>query len=299
MPQATAFDIASALEQRKAFQESRGRSFRVRSPRPLPPIPVERKYTRNIQRFFRDTLIEKTNQLLIEQLDSLVAEGRRDLGIELAVFDAVVVKADSFASRLQQIINGILIDYGLDLEKFKRTIAARGIDTSDFNKKQIQKIYKQALGVDVFLREPYLIDTIQSFVDINTSFLRRYGDEYADRIGDTVLNGVRQGLATPAIAKLIRDQYSWLTKNKAQLLARDQVGKLDGQLSMVRHGQLGVERYTWRTALDERVRAEHQAMEGKIYTWVGKEASPIGPPGFPIQCRCVAEPILEDIIDNL
>lgn len=306
MPINAVVDINNALNKRKSFQEKRGRSFSVKVPRPLPATSIQRKFTENIAKFFRQTLISKTNQILIPQIDSLLDEGKKDLGMTFVNADAIY-KKDGFSDRLQKIISNILIDYGLDLERFKTTITARAVDTSEFNKKQVKKIYKQALSVDIFLSEPYLIETLNSFTLINTSFLRRYGDEYADRIGEIALNAVRTGLTANEAAKQIRTQYRWLTKNKAKLIARDQIGKLDGQLSMLRHGQLGVTRYVWRTSLDERVRGNpsgrypfavpsHWDLEGKIFDWVGKNASPIGPPGNPILCRCVAEPILEDII---
>jgi len=53
---------------------------------------------------------------------------------------------------------------------------------------------------------------------------------------------------------------------------------------------MGVEKFIWRTANDERVRPEHSARDGNTYTWAN---APEGGPGAPINCRCFAEPVFD------
>jgi len=82
--------------------------------------------------------------------------------------------------------------------------------------------------------------------------------------------------------------------SRANLIARDQIGKLNGQLAGYRQQNAGIKSYVWRSMADERVRPTHQDFDGKTYTW--KKGSPEGHPGFPIQCRCVADPILPEAL---
>ena len=101
-------------------------------------------------------------------------------------------------------------------------------------------------------------------------------------------------------------------KNRAKLIARDQVGKAYGELNKVRQEELGISRYVFRTSMDERVRANHKAMNGKLCAWhdasiyydrqTGKalQRSSIGGvekhPGADYQCRCGAEAYIQDLL---
>ena len=78
--------------------------------------------------------------------------------------------------------------------------------------------------------------------------------------------------------------------NRARLIARDQIGKLDGQLTRQKQTESGIKGYAWRGALDGRERPSHVAREGVIFQW--NAPPPDGHPGQPVQCRCSAEPDL-------
>ena len=78
--------------------------------------------------------------------------------------------------------------------------------------------------------------------------------------------------------------------DRARLIARDQVGKLDGQLSRQKQTEAGVKAYVRRGALDGRERPSHVRREGVRFLW--SQPPPDGHPGQPIQCRCGPEPDL-------
>ena len=68
-------------------------------------------------------------------------------------------------------------------------------------------------------------------------------------------------------------------------------------MTQARQMKLGIERYRWRTAGDTRVRTEHAMREGQIFSW--DRPPPDGHPGQPINCRCYAEPVIEDVLKGL
>ena len=97
----------------------------------------------------------------------------------------------------------------------------------------------------------------------------------------------------------------------ARLIARDQIGKLNGQVTETTQRLAGVDSYTWVTVDDERVRGRpggrypkahpsHYALDGTVHRWDDPPVS--GPrtqrrhPGGPIQCRCYARPKVPDDI---
>lgn len=84
-----------------------------------------------------------------------------------------------------------------------------------------------------------------------------------------------------------------VSKSRADLLARDQVLKLNGQITKERQTRAGVERYVWTTSGDERVREEHAALEGQVFSWLAPPA--VGHPGDDYQCRCTAFPLIEEL----
>ena len=107
---------------------------------------------------------------------------------------------------------------------------------------------------------------------------------------------MRQGLPARALVELINNKIG-KTEANVNLIARDQVSKLNGQLTRVRQTSLGVKSYIWRTSLDERVRPTHISKEGKEFNW-NEPPSDTGHPGEDYQCRCYAEPVLEKLIST-
>jgi len=78
----------------------------------------------------------------------------------------------------------------------------------------------------------------------------------------------------------------------ADLIARDQLAKLNLALTRSRQVAAGIAAARWRGKLDSRERPEHRALEGQLFTW--SEGVPgVGFPGEPVSCRCHAEAELE------
>ena len=98
------------------------------------------------------------------------------------------------------------------------------------------------------------------------------------------------------IAARIREETQ-ATPARAQLLARDQVLKLNNSVTQARHQAAGVTEYIWRTSRDERVRSRHKELEGTQQAYasppiVDRRTGRRAHPGGDYQCRCTAEPII-------
>ena len=80
-----------------------------------------------------------------------------------------------------------------------------------------------------------------------------------------------------------------MAKTRADLIGRDQINKLNGQLSHLRQINTGITHYFWRDSDDNRVRASHLIFDNNRFSW--KVGAPGGiHPGDEVQCRCWAEP---------
>lgn len=116
-----------------------------------------------------------------------------------------------------------------------------------------------------------------------------------DALARSIERNVQRGGSTKNLARVLRERFGFESKH-AKFVARDQVGKLVGQTNAYRQRQLGIKRFTWRTSRDERVREEHVLREGEVYDY---DDPPDGElPGEPINCRCSAEPIFDEVLDE-
>ena len=160
-----------------------------------------------------------------------------------------------------------------------------------YHRARLIQTFRAALGVDVrmFITQPAVRSFMQERIAENVSLVKtippRFHEGLTRRVGE-------EFAAAPfdqaRLRTMLRDEYRSSGYNLRRL-TRDQTNKQVGGLSRLRHGQLGISRFIWRTVGDERVRSSHAGYDGAAYEWA---RAPEGGPGAPIQCRCIAEPSL-------
>lgn len=121
--------------------------------------------------------------------------------------------------------------------------------------------------------------------DANIQLIEKAHRVYSQDVRDIMENPDNYGLSVEDLKLLLFERGS-VSESRAELIARDQTLKLNGQMTRVRQQNAGVESYTWSTSLDDRVREEHAALEGQIFRWDNPPEP--GNPGDDYQCRCVA-----------
>lgn len=157
------------------------------------------------------------------------------------------------------------------------------------------------LMVDHNLTEYY-----QNKVDENVGLIKSIPSLKLEAFKNQLVSMITADLPSSQIQKAIQNNFD-ITRDRARLIAVDQVGKLNGQLEEFRQKQLGLKRYIWRNSGDSRVagnptglypdaKPSHWDREGKIYYWSDPPAG--GHPKQRIRCRCWAQPIPDDIIDK-
>lgn len=117
------------------------------------------------------------------------------------------------------------------------------------------------------------------------------------RMSAVVLEGYRAGSANDVIARRL-EEVAGIGRRRAAFVARNEAGNLYAAHTELRHRDLGITHYIWRTSMDERVRPSHAAHEGKRYAW-DDPPDDTGPPGADYNCRCTAEPDLESALGDL
>lgn len=181
-------------------------------------------------------------------------------------------------------------------ERLRRLVLPFGQRVSDFNRLQLQRQFRAALGIDVLQSEPQIGPRLQAWAAENVALIKSVPTRYFGEIETWALQALRKGERAEEIARDLQERFD-VSESRARLIARDQVGKLNGQLNIARQRDVGVERWVWRTSEDERVRPEHEELDGRVYTIDDSPAE--GYPGEPIACRCTAEPLVQELIDAL
>jgi SPP1 gp7 family putative phage head morphogenesis protein len=261
---------------------------RLRKPRlAILPKTFEREYTSQLLGFLR-TARRLVDETLIPQLGRI----ERDAGL---VRDGM--RNDAWpddVNRVMDVARGSFEQItGRERVHTPQEMAQK---VSKANKRKVIKQFKGMVGVDIFFAEPELGPLLASWTAENTSLIRTVEGEFFDRIELATLRGFNAGKRAGEVSEDIRKSME-TSENRFRLIARDQINKLQGSLTRHRQTTLGVKRYIWRTSLDARVRDSHQELEGNVYAWNGPPQPPEGPPGFPINCRCHAEPLIDDLLD--
>ncbi len=248
-----------------------------RPPRWLFPQNAERSYIK-LANTYTATLKKIANEIFIPSLPTT-----------FKAFNDSSTFTDSFLDEIKRnifIARTIFNDSSIDIESFLKTI---GVSINTANKIQSAKQTKFAFNLDLFTIEPWAKDATESWVSENVSLIKSIPDTYFREIEELMTREIRAGTRVEKIAELIANKTG-VSQSRGLLIARDQVGKFNGQLTKKRQEDAGVTQYKWRTVRDERVRPTHRENDGKIFSW-DKRPEKTGPPGHDIQCRCYAEPI--------
>lgn len=172
--------------------------------------------------------------------------------------------------------------------------------TARHSRAQWQKQVKASLGIDLPASDPDFGPLFQAFRRENTDLIVSLATDKVDRVRG-ILADAGTGTRVEEIAKSIRESTG-ATRSRAELIARDQVLKLNADVTRKRHEAAGVTAYTWSTSRDERVRESHKALDGQRIPY---DTPPVVDPrtgrrehaGRDFQCRCIAEPIIPGFDD--
>jgi SPP1 gp7 family putative phage head morphogenesis protein len=162
---------------------------------------------------------------------------------------------------------------------------------------QLVRQIKQITAVDIssIVSSNALTDAVDDAITANVSLIKSIPKTYFDKLDGIINAGFQDGLTYNQIAEQLA-KLDDVTDNRARLIARDQIGKLNGRFNQVRQQSLGIDSYEWSSSEDERVRSKHRQYDGKTYTWDNPPSD--GHPGQAIQCRCTPIPNFDNILDD-
>lgn len=268
------------------------------SPRPVPPF---REPKGLIVRFYREilALFRRQSELLAQELLSPRWEAateaiRAHLGIRDSANDDRYRRSDDLFDDLREALRGLWVRFSRDQpDRLIEDIVERyGREVNEYNVTTFRRQFKAALGIDVIGGSPRAAEILKAYTKDNVSLIKTIESDKFARVQQVVERNWRIGARWEKIAVEIKHEFE-LDDFKAMRIARDQVGKLNGELNRDRMLAAGVERGIWRTAKDSRVREAHRRLEGKIFD-IKKGHPREGIPGWSINCRCYWEPVFLD-----
>lgn len=185
-------------------------------------------------------------------------------------------------------------------------------DVGTVSKKRLESIYKEAFSVD----SAKIIDSVNVTGAMDASIVQNVGliKTIPQKFWSDVVQAVTANYTgEPQVGGVSLMQrltdIGGVSDSRAKFIARDQTAKLNADLTKLRHQDIGVIKYLWRNAQDERVvgnpaglypkgtrgHGNHWEREGKTYYYDRPPGD--GNPGRAYNCRCYAEPIID--LDNM
>ncbi len=276
------------------------KGLRRRGKRWLHPVAIERSYLNYLVGLV-DELEAAVTAQLINRLPQLHAQA-----------DATL-RQDDFVDDIRQIMQALLVASNSIYNDIDQVVKNIGLQVANFNDAQYRAIIKSTLGVNPIQNDVLLQTRLKAFAQQNANLITSIPQQALKDVEGIATRGLMNGKTVREMEREIREKFN-STRARARLIARDQTGKLNAQLTEVRQTRIGINEYVWNSVDDERVRASHTVLDGKICKWeddtVYREPGSdkwlkrssiggyIGTPGSDYQCRCFAEPILEDLIDE-
>lgn len=230
------------------------------------PKSIERRYSRALARLFRAYTTP-----LLERLPGMLAQELRTDGIQM---DTLMGDMENWDTHVYY----NYVDPAIGAKGVEATVAAYGWETSTFNQKQWKKLLSVALPDAFPLDEPWVVDALDNWAKHNATLVDNAVGQFFGKTEAIVRDAVTTGRRAEDVLHDIRALDDKLTRNQAQFIARDQIGTLNGSLTQKRNAAAGIDKYTWATAMDERVRGRpggkweyskdtHWIMEGKLCRW--------------------------------
>lgn len=280
-------DLAAVMRRRRVRRVARSSAPRVLSPTLTPSDVAYRAELLHVA--------HSTQQLIMERVWPLVVElsnARRDAA------------DDSPAAQLRRLFEKVrfLIP---ERTPAAEKIAARVVaDVNKTNRNAMNAQFRAVVPIDVFGENIGAVaPTLRAAVKRNVDLIESIPMQLLDDVKDTILPEIEAGTRVEGIRDLIQERFG-VSDRRAALIARDQVGKLNGELSQERQQSVGVTSYEWWCVLDERVRHIHEALHGKTFAWNDPPVVAENPerrehPGGDYQCRCQARPNVSALLDSL
>lgn len=152
------------------------------------------------------------------------------------------------------------------------------------------KLQTAIVGLNPIKTDPALANYVQAKIAENTSLITSMQSRYAESIREDIYHAMTTGNGQKDVADAIVKRTG-MAERHANLIANDQTGSIISNMNSYRQTKAGAQTYVWQSMEDNRVRPEHQELDGTEFRYNDPNGGDGGQlPGEPINCRCMADP---------
>lgn len=204
--------------------------------------------------------------------------------------------ADETPAEIEYLIAQVAERFG-SLDDARRIARGAAVGTLGEVDDRIAATIKRSIGVDLrrtMTPAGQINEALDRAVRENVELITSIPAQYFERIREEVIEAWSGGIRWESLA----EKFSFvggLTEARARFIARDQTSKMTGSFNKERQVGMGIERYTWSTVRDSRVRPDHAQLNGTVQRWDSPpvvEGEAIHPQQA-VNCRCAALPIID------
>lgn len=288
-PATTAFSAPDPNTRPMSVSSGRADAKRPRLPPQIPPTRIEEEYAKRLIAIVkRATDAWRPVIRALPDLMTQAAQARHDAGE---------------SGKLKRLIDHAVATARAAVQPTEVAALARKFakQTASYQRGQLTKQVRAALGADPLLHDKGLAERTDQFVHENVALVTRIPERLHGDLHAMVMRSVSSGRIASSrgggpgtLQREIQDRFG-VAERHARLVARDQTSKYYAAVNHARQREMGVTRFTWNTAGDERVRPEHAELDGREFDYDDPPEGDNGPvlPGEDIQCRCYASPVLD------
>ena len=274
------------LNQLKPLIQQQSKRKRGRKAKPR-PIRVSRKleldYTRALL-----AIVDDMHSETVKALMPLIE--KPSIGDSKMVADSIF---SDFKTAFSRTANTVKAKVSGIASALAQTVVSKQGELSD---SQLSAMIQQRTGIDFsgLMSDSVLKEAVDEAVAANIALINSIPQQYLDKVEQAVMASLQAGTLNATLADDLL-KIEGVTKNRAKLIARDQLGKINSRLSQIRQQSLGITHYFWSTSHDERVRDRHRRWDGDRIAWDTPTID--GHPGQAIQCRCTAIPDMDFLME--
>ena len=174
-------------------------------------------------------------------------------------------------------------------------IARRSVPPSMLSTAGLVGTADELLGVDLILGGVE-VEALNAWAADGLSYVNALPDDRAPILGERLVERVNAGDRWESIRSTVAEEMG-VQGRHLDLIAQDQVAKLNGRITQELQSAAGITHFTWRTSQDGRVRESHDAVADQVWPWStgAPNVGFYGESGFPGQagrCRCTAEAVI-------
>lgn len=249
--------------------------------------------------------------------------------IELQVKELLYNELKDYSRKLEEVATS-----GMTTDGVEDVVNVPGAPDDDFEKKSYDLAEKIArfnvlafadysdlvVGQRYFQNADRKDEIIKAWTDNFVLLCKSTNEEMRKKVAGIISDGVLNGTSIKELEKAVKNTCSDFSRNKAELIATTEVGKLNSAIARNQSESAGIQYYEWSAAMDGRTRESHAVMDGRIckwgddngyYVWVDKKDGGrelerrerpknayIGAPGTDFRCRCTALPYVPEYEDD-